>query len=645
MAAKITQEEVLRRFHTVHGDNYDYSQVSCKGTGVKCVIICKVHGEFRQTPFAHMNGQGCPLCGNISKGLQRRLASASGLIESFKATHGDKYDYSGVVYVDSTVKVRIGCPIHGVFEQLTGHHRRGSGCPKCGTSSMVDSLRKTTSEFVVEAANIHNNFYDYSLTNYMRALQKVVITCPTHGNFLQVPNEHLKGSGCPRCGDLSASRTQRKPLETLIEELSLKFSGRVKLVNPAKYKNNKTKLAFCCDAHGEFVASINSVLGSPAGCPICGPQMAGVRGRMTLSDFIKKSNAIHGFKYRYHLAGYTKRKDRLIIICPVHGKFSQTADDHLCGKGCPRCANKQSKAEDAIVNFFISHGINTVSRDRTLIAPKEIDIYLPDLNLAVEYNGVVWHSEKMKRPVGRKNTARTHLIEKQKACAAKGVRLIHINSDEDFDVALRTLAMITGINKNKVFARKCKVVKISDPDTIDNFYNYNHVQGTVRVRKDVYGLTYKEELVSLMSFSKASSVRGNRDLGLFELRRYASSIRVIGGASRLLKAFLRDTPECTQVVSYSDNRWFTGNMYQQLGFVNEGVSPPDYKYFKGNGIYAKNTFTHARMKGRQDFVYDPQLPERQNCVNNGYYRFWDCGKTRWGLLIAPNTCRQPSTPV
>lgn len=122
--------------------------------------------------------------------------------------HGDKYDYSLVNYIDSVTRIKIICPKHGEFEQTPNTHLKGSGCQTCGlTSNKKGKIPYSTDKFVEKAKAVHGDRYDYSSTVYVRNKEEVIIICPEHGKFMQVPNTHLKGSGCQRCGKTWLSKT------------------------------------------------------------------------------------------------------------------------------------------------------------------------------------------------------------------------------------------------------------------------------------------------------------------------------------------------------------------------------------------------------------------------------------------------------
>jgi len=189
-----TIEDFIRMAKEIHGDKYDYSKVNYVNNKTKVCIICPEHGEFWQRPIHHLyKKNGCPLCnGGV------RLCKEE-FIEKAKGIHGNKYDYSKVEYVNSQTKVCIVCPEHGEFWQTPNSHLNGNGCFDCSYIERGKKRNSSTDEFIKKAKKIHGDKYDYSKVKYDKAITKVCIICPEHGEFWQTPNCHLNGQGCPKC--------------------------------------------------------------------------------------------------------------------------------------------------------------------------------------------------------------------------------------------------------------------------------------------------------------------------------------------------------------------------------------------------------------------------------------------------------------
>lgn len=201
-SAPVTHDEFIERATSVHGDRYDYSDVSFSSVETKIAIRCREHGIFHQRLLSHLRGFNCPKCGRAS--TAKKLGhDFSRFCDDARQTHGKKYDYSKVRYFNALSKVTIVCPNHGDFAQTPAHHIRGVGCPKCGDESSAALRVRTTEDYIEEAKTFHGDKYDYSRCVYKTMGHKVKIICPTHGSFLVLASNHVKGnkSGCPDCAE------------------------------------------------------------------------------------------------------------------------------------------------------------------------------------------------------------------------------------------------------------------------------------------------------------------------------------------------------------------------------------------------------------------------------------------------------------
>jgi hypothetical protein len=187
---RLTTKEYINNALKVHNGLYDYSKVNYINTKTKICIICEKHGEFLQNPNNHLQGKGCLKCANDDK-----RSNEYDFINKSKKIHKDKYDYSLVEYKKVTSKVKIICKEHGIFEQIPNTHLSGSGCPKCCSSTKINTI-----EFIKRANERHNNKYDYSYVEYVNSETNVNIICKEHDLFSQKPANHLIGNGCPKCG-------------------------------------------------------------------------------------------------------------------------------------------------------------------------------------------------------------------------------------------------------------------------------------------------------------------------------------------------------------------------------------------------------------------------------------------------------------
>lgn len=207
----MSHDDFLSRANSVHENKYNYPEIYVRAHQL-ISIECKIHGIFKQKAYSHLLGHGCKQCG-ILKGVEKQTKRASDFVDECNLKHGFYYDYSKVEYTSNKRKIKIVCPIHGDFEQLAQHHLRGSRCPKCAPKKENKKLEL----FINQAKKKHDGKYTY--TKYLGAHIQVEIICPHHGTFLQTPNSHLRGRGCPKCQWSNSSKLEKDWLDTLgIEE-------------------------------------------------------------------------------------------------------------------------------------------------------------------------------------------------------------------------------------------------------------------------------------------------------------------------------------------------------------------------------------------------------------------------------------------
>ncbi len=188
------------------------------------------------------------------------------------------------------------------------------------------AVRYTTETFIEKANKVHNNYYDYSLIEYTKSIDKVKIVCPKHGVFEQKAVEHTRGKGCNECGKFKKSYTTKQFIEKAKKVHDDKFD--YSLVN---YKGNKTKIKIICSEHGVFEQTAGLHL--LYGCSQC----AGVL-HFTQENFLQRAKEKHGDKYDYSSVKYKNFRTKIKIICPIHGEFEQTPHSHLNGHHCRKCS-------------------------------------------------------------------------------------------------------------------------------------------------------------------------------------------------------------------------------------------------------------------------------------------------------------------
>jgi hypothetical protein len=322
-----TNENFIKDAIDIHGNRYDYSKVNYKNSSTKIIIICKEHGEFEQAPISHLNGSNCNKCSGAY------TLSTDEFVNKANIIHDNEYDYSKVEYVNTKKKVTIVCKIHGDFTQIPEHHLNGHGCSKC-----ANCHKYTTNEFIKKANEIHGNKYDYSNVVYTKSHDKISIICNEHGEFVQNASSHLRGIGCSKCGIIKMSTVQRKTKDEFVREATLVHFDKYDY-SKVEYINTVTKVIIICKIHGGFLQSPYGHL-QGYNCHKCSNEQIGAIKRKTINDFIEDAKKIHGDKYDYSQVVYEGTEIKVIIICKIHGCFEQTPHAHLSGQNCSKCAGK-----------------------------------------------------------------------------------------------------------------------------------------------------------------------------------------------------------------------------------------------------------------------------------------------------------------
>lgn len=311
-------------------------------------------------------------------------------------------------------------------------------------------------------------------------------------------------------------------------------------------------------------------------------------------------------------------------------KCGETTSVHLSNGYLPMCKCSNYKGysviEEEVIKFLYEFiDVDDVLLNRRDILPNrmEIDIYLPKLNIAIEINGVYWHSESMGK-------YRDYHLYKTERCIQKGIQLIHILDYEWLfkkPIVQSILKNKIQRNENSIYARKCTISEIKDNTILKDFLNINHIQGYTHSNINL-GLYHDDELVSVMTFGKN---RFKKDSNEFEMVRFCNklSTNVIGASSKLLKYFQNYyNPSNLDIISFSDRRFFDGKLYETLGFEFVKNTSPSYIYWKNYQIKNRMSCQKHKLHKMLD-IFDESLSEYENMKANGWRRVWDCGNTKW----------------
>lgn len=262
------------------------------------------------------------------------------------------------------------------------------------------SIKKTLGVFVNESKLVHADRYDYSNVDYTNAKTKVCIICPIHGNFYQLPSDHVRGSGCSACGSILINNHRK----TRNEITAQKFVGHAVSLHGEKYNYGKvqyhsahTPVNIGCPKHGDFFQLPYAHL-CGHGCPMCGSEASASSIRYTTLQFIEKARIAHNNKYEYDQAVYVSAHTKVKIVCPKHGIFMQVPGKHLQGHGCSVCSrrNYSNKAIRWITSITktISKNIQHAENGGEYRVPTTrwfVDGFCEETNTIYEFYGDVYH--------------------------------------------------------------------------------------------------------------------------------------------------------------------------------------------------------------------------------------------------------------
>lgn len=486
-----------------------------------------------------------------------------------------------------------------------------------------------------------NEKLDYSKVCYVNNRTNVIIidhdldeNGVEYGAFEATPSNLLKGQGHPRKRGLKISNKKRFTQEEVIKKFEETHKGENLDYSQVVYKNMHTKVKIISHALRKNGTEYGEFWQEPVvhlkGCthPDIGKEKQSKTKTYTTETFVEKAKTIHP-EYDYSKVNYIKSQEKVCVVCnkldykgKIHGDFYICPDALLQGKGCPKCGNHLSTAEDEIVEFIcdnLGKG-SVVKRDKTTLNGQEIDIYIPSKKIGIEFNGIKWHSEQYTKD-------KYYHLNKQKKAKEKNVTLLHVFEDEYLfhkDIVLDKIAIVLGFKvfDKKVPGRKCSVKEIEKKGA-ETFLNKYHIQGFAS--SSVYmGAYYEGELVAVMTFTKCSD-------GGWVLSRYATntSYSCQGVAGKIFKHFLT-TNKPTHVKSFLDLRWCYSedNMYTKLGFTKQETLSPNYTYTNGHGKRLHKFQFRKKILSRK-YGFPLTMTESQMTEKLGYYKIWDCGLIRY----------------
>jgi hypothetical protein len=593
-----------------------YTLVSQEYTGVaqKLEVICPSNHEIQLSFHKFQHGKGCAQCAGVKKhtiDYVRQVLDSRG------------YTLLSEVYVNNKAPLLVRCDKNHTYETLFAYIRVGQRCPECYKVRVKPKkeIKHKNKEVRVHGNTKYNleNLREIALGRGYTLLSETYVgyeaglefKCPLEHNVKMRCHDFISGHGCSKCGGT------QKHTHAEVKEF---YTSKGWTLLSTEYVSFKDHLEIECEAGHKFKTSL-AVSKRGFGCPRCSGN-----NKATPAE-VKAHYASEG--YSVDETQYVSALLPIQITCKEGHQYTARYSYFKCGNRCPKCMEKTSHAEQEVLAYaqsFYPSALKVHLKDIHPDSPPEInllelDIYIPELKLGIEYCGLYWHSEANTR--GNKKTTRHR--RKMEAFNSYGIRVITIFEDEwthRKEQVKNFLNSVLNKQPTRIFARKCTVAEV-DKKVAKEFIATHHIQ-KVHHFKVAHGLFHEGQLVGVMTGNQH-----HRKADVFVLQRmcFAGGVLVVGGASKLFQALKRwcIAQEIQKLISWSDNRWSEGNVYTKLGFTLESETICDYSYFRDGETsrISKQSLKKTpkeRLTGKTESV----LREEQ-----GYLRIWDCGKKAW----------------
>jgi len=286
---------------------------------------------------------------------------------------------------------------------------------------------------------------------------------------------------------------------------------------------------------------------------------------------------------------------------------------------CPQCRKVSVSFPEHQIGNYVEEtlGLTVIRNSKRIIPPLELDLFVSDKKIAIEFDGLYWHSDE--------RIDKNYHLNKTLLCQQQGIQLIHVFENEWVQHPELIKSMIAnklGLTPRKIYARKCTVREI-DTNVKNDFLFSNHIQGPDN-SKYRFGLFFEDELVAVMTFGKRKITGAKPAL---ELMRFCNKqfTTVVGGASKLFDFFVK-TYSPSEIISYANRRFSNGNLYKSLGFTFSHASPPNYWYFdQDRNLRHRTNFQKHKLRSVLGEQFNPEQTEHENMKSAGFSRIWDCG--------------------
>ena len=545
---------------------------------------------------------------------------------------------------------------HPNYKQLVKNHITSDGkplysCPICAKESKVF---KEYPSWVIEDL-VYEEDRKSVLERKCTSNKILLFVCTKCGSFYeQSLYNHSIGKrlcfSCVRkyCGKSykETMSKKRKPYpQWFIDELVNEEDKQRALVGDI---SGTEKLVFRClenEKHRNYIQEVKNHICISTGTPRCGcPECRYIKSAKRKKEFcnkVRKDFPLDMYSDVYKESDRSLLENKRIsynkkieFLCPICGNvYEQIIKDHIRGKRCSYCSGKVSKEEINVRNIIDKfYKGEVIYNNRSILRNIELDIYIPDKKIAIEYNGSYWHRTL---PGGEGSKTKNYHNYKYLSCLKKGIHLINIY-DVDFlfrKEKVESFLKDLFIQRNKIYARNCDIKQI-DYHTANSMYEEYHLLGKTTNITVSYGLFYNNQLISCMSFQKGRYKNNKKSVWCLTRFVTKSEIFIIGGASKLLRKFEKDFSPSI-LVSYSDNDYFIGSVYSRLGFecLGDTKAPRYYWFLDGKEIKREQCQLRHLSKQYPDLYkkskYIDGNKEDYIMLNLGAYKIYRSGNTKW----------------
>ena len=603
-----------------------------QGSSIKTYWLCSLGHSYESSVNNKSNRHsGCPYCAN-----RKVLAGFNDLKSQFPQIAAELImdmntpDTNSILATSSQV-FTWRCVLGHVWEAKVKYRTtRNQGCPYCANRKVLSGFNDLAScnpELVLEW---HAKNLESPCEVLYTSSKKVWWKCVNNHEWeASVIKRSQRRQGCPYCANRKVW-SGFNDLATVNPQLTQEWHpSKNGLVTPSEVLyGTANKYWWQCFRGHSWEASV--IHRQSTGCPYC--SNSNTRVLVGFND-LKTVSPILACEWDEVLNGdgpeiVTVQSSRKVWWRCQKGHSWKAAVYSRRHNGCPQCRSNASTSELEIAKFVegLVGSESVVRHDRSLIAPYELDVYIPSKHLAIEVNGVYWHQENVMREAGHLNPRQYH-YNKWKHCRDKQVQLLQIWEDDWCYRSSIIKSMIRhklGLSVSRVMARKTVGV-IPDKNVVREFLNSYHIQGFKDFTRSFGLVDATGSLVAVMSFSLQN--------GTAVLDRFATSVSVPGGFSKLLKYAVAQLSGVHRIVSFSDHEVSDGTVYVSNGFTLDRELPPDYKYVWKNRRYHKFLFRRQRFMKDLELLWQEGLTESELAELNGLSKVWDSGKTRWVKML------------